>query len=259
MPAVHIGLLLAAFAPLGGRAESPLALTPLLRVPQDQGGEILVVGSAERRTNVVAFRAVAGRFWPAGLVPVFAVESNGRFELRRLPPLGRENFTDPLFFALPLADEPEVARVAGRWSCISRGAEGNQNRLTFEFAVLGERIAGRFDQDTDYRFAFITGGTWRTNGLELAVEHINDRYALTGSWRDGRLTGEWQQLPDGDRGTWEATRPRAEGIVPPESGAVALYEWRRGPDGARRYLLESEKADPGWERTAQPLGRVWPP
>jgi hypothetical protein len=248
----------------GGQAGPPLALTPVWRQMTAAGGEALEVGEqagrreTDRATNLVVFRAVTGRAWPEGLVPVFGVQVNGRFELRRLPLAGQENFTDPLFFVLPLAEEPETTRIAGRWNCRSQGNQGSQHRLAFEFAVENGRVAGRFDQDTDYRFAFITGGTWQTNRVEFVVEYINDRYLVTGGWQGGHLAGAWRQQPEGDEGIWEATRPVSPAELPPADATVPLYEWR-GSNGRRHYTTETKPGEPGWERTARPLGRVWPP
>ena len=54
----------------------------------------------------VAFLALCSNEWAAGLAPIFIVEKTNRLELRRRPPRGRENFAEPLFFALPPEDEP---------------------------------------------------------------------------------------------------------------------------------------------------------
>lgn len=217
------------------------------------------------RTNAMltpAFRAVASREWPTGLVPIFGVEKeqdqDRRFELRRLPPQGRENFTDPLFFALPPEQEPSAARLAGRWNLISHSREGRQHRLAMQLTTLGEQAAGRLDQDTDYRFAFLTGGTWRSNRLEITVEYINDRYQMTAEEGDGRLTGEWRQIPDGDAGVWEAKRPEAKGSPPPATTSVPLYEWRSLSSNARQYLTGDESPGAGWRREDRALCRVWP-
>jgi hypothetical protein len=202
----------------------------------------------------LAFFAVVTNDWPTGLVPVFAVEKANRVELRRHPALGQENSTEPLFFALPPADEPDAARIAGRWECHAiRG--GSKAFLTWELTVEGDRVAGRFDQNTDYRVANIAGGTFASNRLELRVEYIMDAYVVTGQWRDGQLKGEWRHTEDAEQGTWEATRQETK--IPSEKDAVALYEWRRASDHARQYLLDGETLSADWERAARPLCRVW--
>src|SRR5687767_1891668 len=52
------------------------------------------------RTSIeeVAFLAVCTNSWPAGLIPIFAIDKTNRVELRRRPALGQENFSEPLFF-----------------------------------------------------------------------------------------------------------------------------------------------------------------
>lgn len=241
---------------------APALLSPVFRVTTGPGMESLHTASpstpkAPAITAKPAFLAVVQREWPAGLVPLFPVEKDGRFELRRLPPKGRENFTDPLFFALPRTDETNVAALAGRWSITSTNSSNHKHWLAMDLAVDGERVAGRLDQDTDYRFAYVTEGTWRTNRLTLTIEYLNDRYELTANFRDGRLAGSWRRSDYTEHGTWVATRPQPQPIVPPVETARPIYEWR-GPDKKRRYGFGDEPLGTGWERTEPPLGRVWP-
>ncbi|MCW5556823.1 MAG: hypothetical protein KIT22_03140 [Verrucomicrobiae bacterium] len=208
--------------------------------------------------SVAHCRVVTARHWPAGLVPVFAVESEGRISLRRMPPSGDENFSDPLFFALPPEDEAEAARLAGRWDLESRSLDGRQHRLAMEWSVLGEQAAGRLDQESDFRFAYLTGATWRENHLQLTVEYIADRYEMRAVWTNGVLRGTWKQVPEGDEGAWEAVRPPQGGTIPPADGGLALYEWRRDSGAERRYTLGNASSGEGWKREPRPLCRVWP-
>ena len=243
-------------------AGEALSLTPVWREKRvGQADTWLVGGGRDRETKgdvVPEFRAVISSHWPAGLVPLFAIETEGRVELRRLPMKGRENFTDPLFFALPPADEPTAVLLAGRWNLISKSAAGHQHRLAMELCVWGERVAGRLDQNTDYRFAFLTSGTWRSHHLTLDIEYINDRYSLTAAESDGVLKGTWGQQPDGDTGTWEATRVVVGGRLPDGTGAIPLREWRRKGDGWVDYRLGTDSPGEGWEPAVRPLCRVWP-
>lgn len=203
----------------------------------------------------VVFLAVCTNEWPAGLVPVFIVEKTNRFELRRRPALGEENSAEPLFFALPPEDEPDASKLVGRWKCQAIRGDGSKAYLAWELAIEADKVSGRFDQNTDYRVAFIAGGTFRSNRLELRVEYFNDAYLLTGEWRDGKLKGPWRHLENSERGTWEASR--AESRFPASKEIVPLYEWRRPSDDTRRYALEGERIDPGWERSPRPLCQVW--
>jgi len=239
-----------------------LRLEPIHRLKPTNGWSRLVgdgdirVEKLEARVDGVAFLAVCTNDWPAGLVPVFAVEKPGRFELRRVPPRGLENDYQPLFFALPPEHEPDAAKVAGRWICQATRGDGSEPYLGWDLAIDGERLGGRFDQSTEYRFAYLTGGTFRSNRIELRVEYTMNAYTLLGEWREGRLKGLWHHIDGSENGSWEAWREPVQ--LPPSAGATPLYEWRRASDDARHYALEGDGPKNGWERAARPLCRVWP-
>jgi hypothetical protein len=207
---------------------------------------------------VAVFRAVVGQDWRPGLVPLFTVEKEGRHELRRLPGRGQENFSDPLFFALPPEDEPEAKRIAGRWELAASRDDGSKVRAALELACEGERVAGRFDPLTDYRFANVTAGSLRTNHLELRVEHVADAYVLAADWRDGRWLGRWRRADDTDGGELELWRRLSPAVLPVGLGSIALHECRRSEGQQPRYLLANEPLPPGWKRAVRPLCRVWP-
>jgi len=251
------------------RAESQLhtvpvlTLEPIYRSEVTNGTEHLCTREEAALRNLkpttVAFLAVNSRDWPERLAPLFAVEMDGQFELRRRPRNGQENFTDPLFFALPPEREADSVKIAGRWECVATHADLSKNYFAIELAVEGEQLAGRFDQNTDYRIASISGGRFCSNRIELTVEHVMDRYTLAGDWRDGTLSGAWKRADDADHGTWVATRPPPSARLVQPSVAVPLYEWRRTGNGTRRYSIETDLGEPGWERASQPLCRVWRP
>lgn len=200
-----------------------------------------------------AFRAVCTNQWLPGLVPMFLVERRGQIELRRRPLRGQENTTEPLFFALPLEDEADAQRLAGRWEC--NAIRGNNTRadMGWELTMDGTNVVGRFDQYSEYRYAFVTGGTFQSNRLELKVEYISDIYMILGEWQNGQLVGTWRQNNDGEKGTWKAYRDTV--VTFSANGSVALYEFRNGT--ARRYAFEDEKPGAGWERGSRALCRVW--
>lgn len=252
-PAAGVAALLLVLRTAAGPAAPGLA--PVAEIADEQGRR-LAVGAAEAPG---LFRLVSfpdGR-WPAGLMPIFAVEREGRVELRRLPPRGRENFTEPLGFLLPRPDEPDAARLAGWWDIVAVDAGGSRRWLGMELAVDGERVAGRLDPHTDYRFAHLTGGVWRTNRLTLAIEYVADRYELTATWSDGRLTGTWRRTDDGDHGTWEATRAAEAPALPDPADAVPLHAWRDA-EGNRRFGPAPGPPGGGWTREEPALGLVWP-
>ena len=183
----------------------------------------------------IAFYAVVTNNWPTGLVPIFAVELTNHIELRRRPRRGKENGTEPLFFALPPQDEPEAAKVAGRWELEAVRYGGTKDFPVWELAVEGDQVSGRFDQNTDYRFAYLMGGTFQSNVLELRVEYINDAYIIQGTWNADTMNGRWRRADHSEDGPWQATRPAA--VVPPNTNVVNLYEWRR--NDARDYATKS--------------------
>lgn len=208
--------------------------------------------------STAAFRAVVSREWPPGLVPVFAVEKNGVTELRRLPARGQENFSAPLFFALPAEGETNSG-IAGRWEAAATRTDGSKHRLALELAVDGERVAGRFDQNTDYRFAFIESGLVRTNRLTLEVRYINDSYQLLLDAGAGRRKGRWRRTDDTEAGSLELTRGQGDFIVPAGAKPVAFHECRREGEPRRLYLRSDEPVPPGWRRNAEALCQVWLP
>lgn len=211
---------------------------------------------AKQGAASTAFVAVALSYaspWPSALVPVFAVETEKGFELRRRPARGTEPGADPLFFALPREDEPHATNIVGAWHVAATNAQNNKHFPDWELTVDGERVTGRFSPQGEYRVAYITGGTFQSNRLEVNAEYIQDRYTLIGELRGGQLFGTWRQHDDSDRGTWSATRPD-QPALPFATNVVALYEWRRGAE--KRFGVEPPSGD-GWARAEKPLCRVW--
>jgi hypothetical protein len=238
---------------------SSYALNPVYRLTSTNGARRFTTAEAGLATlpqDGVAFLAVCTNEWLTGLVPLFAVERTNRTELRRRPPQGLESSSEPLFFALPPDEEIEALKIAGRWDCQATRASGDKSFLIWQLTTEGSQIAGRFDPETEYRVASVTGGTFRSNQIELRVDYFNDVYLLTGAWRDNTLRGKWRHIDNSERGTWEAKREARRFSHP--GPTVRLYEWRRIADGARRYEVEGEKLDASWHRAAQPLCRVWP-
>jgi hypothetical protein len=123
------------------------------------------------------------------LIPIFAVESDDTYELRRLPPASQMNMSEPLFFALAPMKEREVIQVAGSWDVRATRGDSNEQFFSWDLTAEGETVAGRFDQYTDYRFASLTGGTIRSNKIELRVAYLMDQYVLAGEEAEGKWSG----------------------------------------------------------------------
>lgn len=235
-------------------------LEPVYRWTSPDGGERFATREQlpldkRKLTNTApAFLAVPpGQFWP-GLVPLFDVELAGRFEVRRRPLQGQESFTEPIFFALPLEDESVAPKIAGRWEVTATRRSSNDSWFQWELTAEGDKLYGRFDQNADYRVASVTGGTFRSNQVELTIEYTQNKYALTGEWRDGKMRGTWRETEDAEKGEWEASR--VPPISPlPAGELVPLHEWQR--EGARRYSIDWP--GPGWTKSSRPLCRVWKP
>lgn len=195
-----------------------------------------------------------------GLVPLFVVERQEVRTLRRLPPKGQEQQFDPIAFVLPLETEPDVGAVSGRWRVVSKREDGSVHRLTWEMAAAGKRVSGRFDPDTDYRFAQITDGTLIEGRLEFRVEYIEDRYQVRGEVSPDGWSGTWQRPDGSEKGQWSSTRVQAEKPAQLPSRAVALWEWRKSDSPEVWYGVEGQVPEgTGWDRNEPALGRAWVP
>src|SRR5688572_8672799 len=126
MRCVLLILLLALVAHTLNAGDSPVALRlePVFRLQAVADKQHFITRDdfefERRRAKIegASFLAVTTNVWPAGLVPIFAVEKTNRVELRRYPARGDENSSEPLFYALPPEDEPDATKIAGRWECL---------------------------------------------------------------------------------------------------------------------------------------------
>lgn len=244
----------ACFAGTGSAAEAkpaPLQPVPLV-IEETADGRFAGIKPG---TNGATFLAVVSKEWPAGLVPVYVVEKAGGFELRRTPAKGTEGFSEPAFLALPASDEPESAAISGKWEARATRSDGSKPLVSFEISAVRGAVIGRFDQNTDYRFAYITGGTFQTNHLTLAVEYIRDHFEIAAELQGGQLTGRWRNVDDSEGGTWEATRAYPSNL-PAGLKIVDLME-RKEADGARKWSTEEKPTQERLKKSAAVLCRVW--
>lgn len=214
--------------------------------------------AASNSNAVVRLRLITSSTWPTGLVPVFEIERDGRYELRRHPMKGRENVSDPLFFALPPVSDADAVLIAGRWQIQATNEHGGRHWTSLELTSEFGHVAGRFEQNTDYRFAYITGGYWKPPELRLDAEYIQDHYELTARGASNRVSGTWRRPDDSERGTWAAVRRPAEPAIPIVEPTLPLWEWRHR-DGRRRYGVDGIWTGADWERQTEPVCRVWRP
>ncbi len=232
----------------------------LWRMTNQPTGMPWVVGT----TNVPGAVRVCGLVSPSGggggLVPLFVVERQGIRTLRRLPPKGQEQQFDPIAFLLPLESELVAGAASGRWRVVSKKDDGSVHRLTWELAAAGKVVSGRFDPDTDYRFAHITDGTLIEGRLEFRVEYIEDRYQVRGESGADGWSGTWQRPDGSEKGQWSATRVLPEKPAQLPSRAVALWEWRKSGSPEVWYGVEGQVPEgTGWTRNEPAMGRVWVP
>lgn len=198
-----------------------------------------------------------------GSVALFDVFARGRAELRRLPAQGREDDATPLCRILERGNhDPATPEVDGRWRVVSRGSDGAVNRLTWEWWGDGRELAGRFDPDTDYRFAQLARGIHDGRRVAFLVHYIQDRYEVTGVATAGGWAGSWRKVGEDGHGTWNAERasPEEANAHAPSrqrEPAVALRRWIKKSDGSAWHGLEGEvPPGDGWELDAE-LGRAW--
>ena len=209
--------------------------------------------------TVVAFRAVTGKTALSGLVPIFAAETHGRIELRRIPGKGQESFSDPVFFAWPPRRDSEAGKISGRWEALAIREDRSRHRFALELAVDGQRVSARFDPDTDYRFAHLTEGRLRHGRLDLQVAYLNDHYRLLVERRKDRWVGSWKLEDDSASGPLELWREAPSTKTPPRRGVIALHECRKAGSPERIYRLADDPLPPGWQRVSPPLCEVWKP
>lgn len=242
---------------LGSSSTNPIQIVEWLETNGTQHlGDRAFLGTTKVSAITNAFLAWPAESWAPGLIPIYATERAGRFELHRLPKRGEENQSEPLFFALPPADEPPATLLTGQWHCSATRGESTDSWFIWQLTAVGGTVVGRFDPSSDYRVASIRPGTLRSNRFELVVEYINDTYHLKGEWKDDRLRGTWEKHDREERGQWRAERDTKAVPMPASVDLVELYEWRRTPEGPAHYSTSTHPPSPGWTRSPEPLGRV---
>lgn len=234
-------------------------LHPIFRIKNGNGAENYQTFSTRENieSQTLAFRAVVSRRWPSGLVPIFLVRKKGGITLRRFPPSGQEGLIEPLFFGLPSEGEETKRDLLGRWECIATHEDGAKEYFSWDLTLQGSDLVGRFDVDTDFRFASIMNGHFLKDQIRMDVQYIEARYHLEGQMAQGDLSGEWSRTDEEGKGTWEAQRPELPPRLP-KAGLCHLWAFKK--DGhSEIYRVEGQAIDPDWIRDEQPLCRLWRP
>jgi hypothetical protein len=249
--------------PLVPAAAEPIAVqawTSPDGLPQLGDRDLLTRHSGKPQTGIPVFRLAASEDWPAGLVPLFPVETAERVELRRRPPRGTEDSTQPLGFALPAETDHTAQKLAGTWRCLATRSGSSDSWFVWQLATEGHEVFGRFDPGTEFRVAYFKGGTFRTNHLAVTVEYTSGVYRLTGTWQAGKLRGTWEREDREEHGTWEGTRDETLKAIRPSTSPVPLLEWRHPAHRWSHWTITTNSPAPGWTNYQQSLGlRVWPP
>ena len=204
------------------------------------------------------FFAIKSPKWPNGMIPIYQArdKQTKQWKLNRRLTHGKENFTDPLFFALPPASGSNEGILSGRWACEAKHWDGSIDFLHWEMALDGETIFGRFDQDTDYRFAWLIGGTFKDPSLHFKAEYIDANYELEGSLTSNILKGTWKQTEDADGGTWTAEPAYPVEMANGNWKMVHLYQTTSPTTGKQELSVGDAMPLPD---DSQILCRVWLP
>ena len=203
--------------------------------------------SGQGGSHEAEFRGISSHFWPAGLVPLFAVELESRVELETAPDKGagkisrnhcssrcRRRMNRRPAALRAMESSPQPARPGAGIACQWR-SQWTERRPPPDWI-----------RETDL-LRLPHGGVWESNHLTLTVEYLNDRYAMVGDERVGFLRGTWRQIPEGDDGIWQAKRPTQTGRIP-HPMTPWLFQWTRPQTEAVSILWKIGSAGEGWVR-----------
>ena len=232
-------------------------LGPIFRIENEKGAETYQTFSKRENieSQIIAFRAIVSRRWPSGMVPIFLVKKKQGIALQRFPPGGQEGLIEPLFFGLLPQGEETNRDLLGRWECIAIHDDGAKEYFSWDFTLQGSDLVGRFDIDTDFRFASIMKGRFLKNQIRLDVQYIEASYHLEGLIERGNLKGDWSRTDEEGEGTWEAHRPE----MPPRLPKAGLcHLWAFNKEGhSEVYRVEGHSIGSDWVRGDQPICQVW--
>ncbi len=230
------------------------------RMKKDAGGTVRYLtregvdsDDAWDRIAGIPFFALSPERAPERLVPVFATMTKSGVLLQREPPKEKANEAQPLFYALPAQLATPELSLAATWHCNAKSSDGSEYPFILELELEGEKVIGPPKQEG----LVITGGAFRNRKLQVNVKLDADNYLLTGTLKQGKLSGEYEQVNGEEKGTWEGERTDFLWKQEHSPAIVPLYEYRRGKEGSRIYSTNPNLKDPTLERSAEPICRVW--
>jgi hypothetical protein len=157
-----------------------------------------------------------------------------------------------LFYALPaIAAPPQIPQgLSGKWSCTAQTGDGADfTNFPLDLSVTGETVRAMGGDEGS--------GTFKGGELRLRLKTGDESYDLNGALKDGELTGTWRgRQGDKERGRWNCKRSvEAEPAVSP--AVVPLFEYTRTTDGSHVDSTDPDLRQPGLNRSAEPVCRVW--
>lgn len=222
------------------RLELPV---PVYRTRDSEGRDVLTTGDSEdrprRRDDIagVPFFALPPDAEHAGAIPIRA---------RGEDLLASDDPGDRIMFrALP--SSPASEDVTGLWRLRNGGRE-----LLLGLEQRGDEVQGAPRWGTR---ATAVSGSCRDGRIDISmtIERRTDR--LRGELRGGELTGRWER--DGRSGAWSATRALGGPPSFASEDLLPLWSYREPTTGRRTTTVEGDPGVAGWERSAEPVGRVW--
>ena len=245
-------------------ADPRLALpAPVYRLKaRDDGARYLMREGVEaeeawNQVEAVPFFAMPPSRKSGELVGIHAVARTHGTVLYRYPPVELVGKVKPLFYAWPAEYIVPTNPLEGTWDFAAKTAEGADVTSTVEFRLNGEQVQAQFDTYSLLRTVEVQKGTFRNSRLELEVMNEGKRYAVAGTLRDGKLSGEWRNLAGEEHGPWTGRRIN---LLPADASTpalVRLYEYRRISDGAATYSVDPPSEPADWKRAEPSVCWVW--
>ncbi len=198
----------------------------------------------------IPFFAVPPQAVHTGLIPIFAVQSNDGTTLSAKASVG----SAALFYALPAIDAPSQIPQGpgGKWSCTARTGDGADFMdFPLDLSLTGDTVRVMSGDGGS--------GTFKGGELRLRLKAEDGSYDLNGALNHNELSGSWSwrgQQHDHERGSWSCKR-RLETQPAVSPAVLPLFEYTRTADDSHVYSIDPDLRQPGLNRSAEPVCRVW--